>query len=209
MRSDFRHRARVTRRLTVPATGAVTVDATVGAWFDVLALPVEAADDTDGGPRATRPRRQLFYTTTGLRPGPADLAAGSRVDIEVRGETTVAWEVLGPSPPVRVGSDIEALEATVMRVTDLYPSVADVKDTGGQTMQAAVPCAVWQTTGAAEQPRGEVAAWDGEAPPEHHAVLSAPNRRLHVGAQPLRIAQAVLHRPVPRVAMTLREATAG
>lgn len=185
----LRHRGQIVRTIAVGDDLAITVDDAPGAYF--ACAHREPSDKRAGGaPRDRVPGSLHFHSGLTLSPG-------ARVEID---GTTL--ELIGPVDPQRSGTTLLGYRADVLPLSVLYPRQAALQELGGAVVSAAIPCALWQPR-ERDTDRGNYADYVAEAPVEHAAVLSEPNRQLAFGAATFKIGRALIDYELPRVELEL------
>lgn len=183
-------------------TRAITVSDELVVTVSPLELPMRAQiyptrDTTGGGPDSSPrsgPSSLLWYPASSA----VELRPGDRVL-----DSATEYEVLTEALPRRAGLRVLCWEVTIIPVERLYPVLAQLRELGGEVIDAEVPVALW-TGGVSNTGRGEYETTEAEAPPEYMAALSARNRELVVDGRVYRIVSALLHRTSPHVRMQVR-----
>lgn len=189
---------RRTQLVTVEDDLDVALDFTVGSYFACLLQPPKDADGNTEGPPRTMVPWKLFWESS------QTLSAAGRVQLQSTGET---FELTSRIRTIKVAETVMGYEAELMKLEELYPRRATLKESNDTQVATAMRCAIYQPSESTES-RGDYENYSGEAPIEHEAQLQVKNRKLVLGSRVFRIVSAVANYELPHVSLELRR-TAG
>lgn len=196
-RFDVNLPLQITRRVVVDEERAVAVNAVLEDFRGRI-YPPHGGEETpadDASPRSYVPRHVLWYKPVALA---NDVRPGDRVT-----DGLETFEVVRAAHGKRAGVEVLVVEAQLIKVSSLYPVLADLTDKGDPAVIGEVIMSIWET-GENDTDRGQYKALAAEAPVEFFNSLSVTNREARFGGKVHRIDDVTLHLGQPHVSMTLR-----